>query len=360
MPGEARAEIETGLKFVSITEGDDGALYFVRFAPGNRGGGVYRLAEAEPPAVMGDPFPTLLSETGCVVPDEPTVPSPELVAYRPIAELWSDGADKDRYFSVPEGATVDVDENGDFLFPVGSVLVKHFRFADRYHETRLLMHTADGWNGYSYARNEEQTDAELLSSGRSTTLPNGVRWLYPSRAQCFECHTEVAGRSLGLEVPQLDHALVDGDGHTQLEALLDRELLSGDLGALDRAAEPRLVDPRDDRGDATDRVRSYLHGNCAMCHQPDGPGRGGLDLRISATWDETGLCDGEPERRLWGFGDRDEQRILRPGRPDDSILYLRMISPTLFRMPPIGSSVPDAEAGALVRAWITELDDCTP
>ena len=71
------------------------------------------------------------------------------------------------------------------------------------------------WRGYSYAWNDEQTDAELVDadggSGRSrcpTRLPHRVfarkQWQFPSRAQCMTCHNVWCDYTLAFNLQQLD------------------------------------------------------------------------------------------------------------------------------------------------------------
>ena len=53
-------------------------------------------------------------------------------------------AQKERFVAMPDERRIDVADNGDFHFPPGTVLVKHFKFEERYHETRLLIRHDDG------------------------------------------------------------------------------------------------------------------------------------------------------------------------------------------------------------------------
>ena len=46
---------------------------------------------------------------------------------------------------------------------------------------------------------------------------------------------------------------------------------------------------------------------------------------------------------------------IQEGNPDSSILYLRMIDTTVFRMPPLATSLIDDFGTNLVRAWIDTL-----
>jgi len=114
-------------------------------------------AAAEPPSR----FPQKLSATGCVNAANPKLPAQSLVPYSPRSMLWSDGASKERYIALPDNSQMSVLESVDFVFPKGTVLVKHFDVGDTRVESRLYILHSDGvWAGYSYAWNEEETDAE--------------------------------------------------------------------------------------------------------------------------------------------------------------------------------------------------------
>ncbi len=56
----------------------------------------------------GDGLPARLSETGCFDPGDATRPLPALLPYTVNAPLWSDGADKDRWLALPDGARIRV------------------------------------------------------------------------------------------------------------------------------------------------------------------------------------------------------------------------------------------------------------
>jgi uncharacterized repeat protein (TIGR03806 family) len=359
-PASVQIEVEGSFHIVSFARAHDGTLYAVRYAPTGDEGGVYRLAPAPPPAPSD--FPQLLSQTGCVDPADPRAPAPGVVPFAPSAELWSDGADKERYLAIPDDRRIDVSVDGGFLMPPGTVLVKHFRFGERYHETRLLMRAAGGWAGYSYAWDDTQTDAVLLESAAARVLPNGVRWLYPSRSQCMQCHTEVAHRSLGLEVGTLDHEHAYDEDTTvnQLEWLWAHDYFVPAIGGVEAVRGSHALVPNP-FGEAPggDRARAYLHANCAMCHQPGAPGRGEIDLRFATPFGQTRLCDEEPRvSRIWDLGNWEDQLLLRPGRPGDSIVYLRTVLLGHFRMPPVGSDVVDDAGASVLADWIEAMESC--
>ena len=47
----------------------------------------------------------------------------DVMPYTPGVTLWSDGAEKLRYFAIPDGTTIRVGTDGDFEFPNGTVTV---------------------------------------------------------------------------------------------------------------------------------------------------------------------------------------------------------------------------------------------
>ena len=347
-PGDVRVEIEGRFPIVSFARDRDGTIYALRFEPGGDQGGVYRLELAPPRAPST--FPRLLSETGCMDPDDPALPGPGLFPFTPEAELWSDGSEKARWLAIPDDRRISVQADGDFELPIGSVLVKHFGFEGRLHETRLLMRTEEGLDGYSYRWNDEQTDAELLEGAFAEVLPHsGVRWQYPRRSQCAECHTQAAGLSLGLEVRQLDD--------DQLAALLDEDYFvpGTELEPL-REGRPLLAAPSG-AAPVADRARAYLHANCSFCHRPGGPGRGDIDLRASVAFHEVGVCDATPSARIWTLP-WEAQRLLAPGAPELSTLYARAASLDFFRMPPLASGVVDEQGTGLLAEWIRSIETC--
>ncbi|WP_373045696.1 PQQ-dependent sugar dehydrogenase [Vulgatibacter sp.] len=335
----------TGLAISSFAEDAEGALYLLDWI----GGGIHRIVPAG--ATAPDAFPAKLSETGCFDPADPTVPVEALLPYDVIAPLWSDGAEKKRWFAIPDGTSIGLLPDGDFDFPPGSVLVKEFRLGCERVETRLFVrHEDGGWAGYSYAWNEAQTDAELLPAGALRTW--GERsWEHPSRADCMRCHTAAAGWVLGVEQAQLDRETRwPGGRRANVLATLER------LGLLQGTAEvvPALVDPHGDAPMA-DRARSYLHGNCSGCHRPGGGGQGVLDLRMGTPFAEAGLCNVPPQEGELGLAD---PRLVAPGAPERSIVAVRMERLGAGRMPPVGSGVVDEAGLALVEDWIRGLPSC--
>ncbi|MES9970062.1 MAG: hypothetical protein ABW092_08515, partial [Candidatus Thiodiazotropha sp.] len=341
--------LDSDLNVVSFAEDQAGELYVLHL-----GGSIHKL-NAETSGAGGG-VPTLLSAWGCFQNDDVESFSDSVIPYNINALLWTDFAAKERFMAIPDGSTLSVDAEGRFVFPPGTVLGKHFRLDGELIETRLLMrHANSGWRGYSYEWNDTLTDAVLLDAAKEKAFGNQV-WHYPSGAECMLCHTTIAGVALGPELGQMNRDF-------PYTALTANQLITYEaIGLLDDALNDRqkstvffAID--DTAYSAERRARSYLHSNCAMCHQPGGTGGGDLDMRMSADLEATGLCNQAPLAGDLGFNN---PVLLKPGDPDNSILVLRMESLDDMRMPPLGSGVIDTQAVAVMRQWITELDGCNP
>ncbi|WP_165703625.1 PQQ-dependent sugar dehydrogenase [Enhygromyxa salina] len=328
----------SGHAFGAFGEDLNGELYGVDY-----GGGIWRLDPNANAGVASD-LPTSLRATGCVDADDPTQPPASALRYEINVPFWSDGADKSRWLHLAEGESITVEADGDWSLPPGSVAVKLFTLGDRPVETRLLVHHDDGrWAGYSYAWNEDGSDAQLLRDGEVRSF-GAQQWLYPSRAECMSCHTRAAGISLGLETGQLQR-----DG--QLEDLVAR----GGLGSVPVGdALPRLD------GDAPleDRARAYLHANCSHCHRAAGPSNTPGNYRYDRYLvdpAEIGVCGVPPVAGDLGVPGA---LIVAPGDPSSSVLSLRLHADDENRMPQLGSLIHDDAGIALIDAWITALVGC--
>ncbi|WP_373045698.1 PQQ-dependent sugar dehydrogenase [Vulgatibacter sp.] len=346
-PGDTDPEllIESGLYLATFGESADGEIYTVD----HFGGGLYRLDTIDGAAGR---FPGRLSETGCVDPANPRAPLPGLVPYGVNVPLWSDGTHKDRWMAIPDGTVITVAENGHWEFPIGTVLVKNFRFGCRLVETRLFVrHDDGGWAGYTYEWNEEQTDAFLLADYKEVQVGEHA-WAFPSRAQCMQCHSAAAGRSLGPETGQLDREVVWPNGRRS--NFIDTVVQVGLVDAMpDRSAGP-YADP-DGSAHVEARAKSYLHANCSSCHRPGSTGQGAADYRYSTPLAEMGICDVEPEG-----GDFNVRgaRLLVPGSPEQSVIPLRMRALDSTRMPQVGTKIVHEAGVAAVEDWIRWLDAC--
>jgi uncharacterized repeat protein (TIGR03806 family) len=338
-----------GNTLVSFGQGNDGEIYTVQIS-----GVISKLVPAAAP--QPDRFPRLLSETGCVDPGDPTRPAAGLIPYDVNAPLWSDSADKQRYLAIPDGATIAITADQDWDLPIGSVAMKLFSLAGKRLETRLFMrHDDGGWAGYTYEWSDDGKDATLLPASKSRPLSDGAAWAYPSRTQCIQCHSSAAGGTLGLETAQLNRDAVYPSTNriaNQLATLDHIGLFTQPLAQLPADA-PRLAAP-DSKDPLEARARSYLHSNCAPCHQPMGGGQGMMDLRYFQPLAATQTCDADNTQGQVGAA----TKLLTPGMPDASILSLRLRATDNKRMPPVAVSVTDPTGAALIDDWISSLTAC--
>lgn len=339
--------LETNRVISHWTYGPDDEAYALDYYSG-----VYRLERNSPAA--NDPFPQTLSATGCVDQGDPTQPDSGMIGFAVNHPFWSDEADKERWFALPDNAEITVGGDGDYDLPIGSVVMKHFRVDGALVETRLLMHHDDGqWAGYAYVWDANETDAVLLGAGETLSLPNGDDYAIPSRAGCRQCHTDAAGGTLGLEEGQLnrghDYEVGIGPAH-QITTLASKSIIPA--GDVDYA---RLPAPNELAASIDDRARAWLHVNCSSCHRPDGGGGGSLDLRHFMPVQLTGLCDA-PELGDLGLGG--QARIVAPGDPATSVLSARVHSRGAYGMPPLGPLTVDPAGTAIVDAWISSMVSC--
>ena len=342
--------LNTGLPISSFAEDNSGELYVLSWAAN---GQIYRIESAGTGS-----FPSILSQTGCVDPENPESVNSSMIPYRINAEFWSDGAVKHRWLALQDGTQIDIDNAGDWIFPVGSVLLKHFHLEGQLVETRLLSHHQDGsWGGYSYEWNDDGSDAILRLNGKSKTI-NGQEYIYPSSSQCVACHTNAAGNTLGPETAQMNRKqLYPANSNAignQITALNNIGMFSSAPG--DVTTLPILDDPFNTLVSDDDRIRAYWHSNCAQCHRPGNSIQNvDIDFRFGAEWNDINICNHVPVAGDLGISGA--QR-LTPGSADESIVYLRMSRRDNNAMPPLGSSVIDSKAANFIKEWIEKLSQC--
>ena len=328
----------------------DGEVYVLDIATGQ----LDQLVPMGTPPV--DTFPQKLSLTGCFDPANPKQPIAAMIPYDLNSSFWSDGAVKERHFAIPDGTKITIGADGDFDFPIGTVISKSFTIGGKRVETRLFMRHPDGsWAGYSYEWDDAETDATLLPASKSRQV-GGQTWYFPSRAQCLQCHTAVAGRTLGPELAQLNRSIRYPIGATrnQLTVLDGLGFLAAPLtGAVDTL--PKL-EPLAGTAPVETRARSWLHANCAGCHR-SGAGQGPADFRFSRTFKETNTCNVTPDNGDLGIVGA---RLIVPGAPNQSLVSRRIHALDVARMPPVGSSIVDAAGAAVIDEWITSVTSCPP
>ena len=313
--------------------------------------------------------PAWLSETGLYRDTATLTIDPRNRPFAPQYPLWSDGAAKRRWVRLPDGATIDARDSDRWELPVGTRFWKEFAFNGRRVETRMFWKDAPThWTFASYAWTDDQRDARLVPAGGLadvTEIAPGKWHSIPSEAECRACHDSDRTEALGFSALQLSddrdplapHAEPLAPGMLTLRTLLDERRLAHPPEDL-QAAPPRVAvsDPRERA------VLGYLSTNCGSCHNPQSTIASlGLDLRYALG--ATGACapaaiaTSAGHAGHWAIPSAPEgaSRLLTPGRPELSALFVRARSrrPS-SQMPPIGTTIADREALALIEAWIAD------
>jgi uncharacterized repeat protein (TIGR03806 family) len=341
------AGLSTGLSIASFGQDVDGEAYIVHL-----GGTLHKIV---PGTGGGRQIPAQLSATGCVNSAAPTQPATGLIPYAPNAPFYSDGAVKTRWLALPDGQNITIDANNDFDFPNGSVLVKNFSVGTTLVETRLFMRHNDGvWAGYTYEWNAGGTDATRVVGGKTVTVA-GQTWQFPSEAQCLQCHTVAAGRTLGLEIGTLNgnFGYPTGRAANQLTTL---NAISTLTPVLTQTPDQLPVIP-DPAGSAPvgERARAYLHANCSYCHRPGGTAPGDQDFRYTTALAQMNACDITPS--FGNLGITDPRRIA-PGSAARSVVVARVNRTGADAMPPIMRHTIDTAGVQLLTTWIDGLANC--
>lgn len=342
--------LDTTLNIASFAEDDNGELYVIDLD------GDIRKISADNSGRSGQ-IPALLSGWGCFNSTDITSFSENVIAYDINSLLWSDNADKGRFMAIPDGTIIDIDDQGRFDYPVGSVIGKNFRLNSKLIETRLMLHheSPHGWKGYSYEWNDSETEATLLNSALDKDF-SGLIWHYPSSAECDACHTRIAGGTLGPEVGQLNRSFVYPSTATEANQLITLETINVLSSPLTQEEKSTTLYAIDNLAYSAElRARSYLHTNCANCHQPGGTGGGNMDLRFFTPFQDTRICN---EAALGDTLSLNNPVIIKPGKADESILVLRLEDLGRYRMPPLGTAVVDMQAATVIREWINGLTSC--
>jgi len=299
---------------------------------------------SDPPVVPPDAevlpseLPQRLSQTGLYTDIRAKALDPRLLPFAPANVLWSDGAQKERWYQLPTGAQIDSTDIDHWLFPIGTKFFKEFSRDGKRLETRLIWRVADTGNRErdtlvgAYVWNEAETDAIFAIDGAQNL--RGTDHDAPSADTCWRCHIGEPGNALGLSALQL-----------------------GDVSGLPLSAPPAAGTTYA----APNPALGYLHANCGHCHNPNGGAwvdsrmilRLDVDERDAATTQIVQTTVGVQLEQWIGHGYT--QRIVA-GNPDQSAAMFRMTQRTLNeQMPPIATEFTDPAGIALVRAWIQSL-----
>jgi uncharacterized repeat protein (TIGR03806 family) len=263
--------------------------------------------------------------------------------YHLTTPLFSDYADKDRYFYLPAGTKVTFDRAGIAQFPVGAALIKTFRYGARRMETRVLLHRPAGWVALPYVW--EGDDAVLKRGGTRLTAEvkgQAISYAVPNVNQCKECHQSGAALTpIGPKARNLDAAQLTA---WRAGGLVDAAPAVAKMPRWDDPSQPIAL-----------RARAYLDANCAHCHKPDGSAsNSGLFLG----WDQPvgpSLGIGKAPVAA-GRGSGGRLAGIVPGHPEASIMTYRMASTEPgVAMPELGRATVHSEGVALIETWIRAM-----
>jgi len=322
-------------------------------------------------------LPATLSATGLFQnPVSAMNPVAGMIPFGVNSPLWSDGAVKKRWIVLPGTARIAFTATGEWTFPTGTILVKHFDLPIndtnpsqlKRLETRVFYVDQAGGTSYgaTYKWRADNSEADLLTNAtapldevETITTATGTRtqtWSYPSRDNCLGCHNTAAGTVLGPKTRQLNGNYYYPGGVTdnQLRTWNYLRMFTTTLNESALGGYARLTPMDDANGTLEQRVRSYLDSNCGQCHRPGAPsGRARWDGRYDTALASTGIIDAPvlADNPL-GLAD---PRIVYPMSPANSMLLQRMLTTGTARMPQIASHVVDGDATVIVTAWINTL-----
>lgn len=301
------------------------------------------------------------------------IPHEKLVKYEVTNALFTDYAEKDRFILIPDDQKATLSEDGDFSYPIGSLIVKNFYFtadqvgSENLVETRLLIKDEAEWKAISYVWDENKSDATISKIG--ATIPMSINhntrgkldfdYIVPNKNQCKSCHNK------NEKIDPLGFVYANLNGNVESEGGIVNQLayLNGkgiiDLTEVNKDSLSSMVSYLDQSANIQDRALGYLDSNCGHCHRPDGPGNtSGLFLQFDEErLNHLGFCKA-PVAAGRGSGGR--KFDIYPGSADSSIIIHRMssIDPGVM-MPELGRSLVHEEGVTIIREWINNINyDC--
>ena len=319
------------------------------------------------------PAPAMLSEFGAFQDIVRQIPAADVIPYALNTEHFADYARVRRFVRVPQNAKIRYSIEGVLAFPAGTVLLQTISYPsnprdpaspDRPIETRVMRRLANGWDAVAYLWNKDGTDARRALAGGivPVSMIDGegeelsLRYIVMNANDCKRCHeNQGVMLAIGPAIANLNRDFPYEDGNAnQIEYWTRRNILIEAPASSDEM--PRLVrwdDPND--GTVEQRARTWLHVNCAHCHNPLGAGGvSGLDLRLTQLNPiQIGIY--KPPVAA-GRGSEGNLYSIEPGHPQSSFLVGRLTStePAIM-MPPVGRRLPNAEAISLVSQWISGM-----
>lgn len=349
------------------------------------GGTIHKLVRNET-ADRSQNFPRTLSETGLFQNVVKHQLAPGVEFYEIAAKAFADGTTSELFVALPGTAKIELNaDRAKWVFPKDAVLGKTISLeleknktqSNRRAETQLMHFDGVRWNGYTYAWNDEQTDATLapLEGTRRTfevidkTSSKGSytqAWHFQSRSQCGACHNRRVNFTVAFDAMQLECFREVPPGPSDILAIdlrlelrpkpevhpLKHKIFSGETPKNDL----ELCDPYDIQLPQLQRARSYLHANCAHCHRHGGGGNAQFKLQYDFDLAQAGYIGTRPVVGTFGLP---RPEVIAPGEPFRSVLLYRMAKTGAGHMPHIGAEQIDHPGLKLMHDWIVSLKDET-
>lgn len=271
-------------------------------------------------------------------------PNSDYKLYELSSQLFSDYAEKQRLIKLPINTKLTAVNEGLVDFPEGTIIVKTFYYFNdkrdkakgkKLMETRLLVKTNAEWKVGTYMWNEEQTEANLITSGMKKTVNwidekgtgNVISYHIPNNAECRTCHnSDAVTIPIGPKVRNLNIDVLRNNVKLNQLTYLSNE---GVLNTVNPKAFTTLPNYKDTTLALDKRARAYFEINCAHCHNEKGFASN-RDLRFAYehSLQETKILDTKS----------------------------RIISRTQNgQMPKIGITITDKDGIALIKKYIESL-----
>jgi len=321
-----------------------GIFVFVALAIAVSGCDDYRVCDALAPSRQST-LPSALSETGLYADIATRTLANDVIAYEPGFPLWSDGAEKRRFFRLPKDTPIDTRDMDAWQFPEGTRFWKEFVRNGILVETRVLTKVGpdDGdWAAMAYVWNANGTDAVATPAGVDDAL--GTPHDVPASSACMGCHGGTKSRVLGFSAIQL----ATSTGPVNLDDIISRGMLSN-------PPAKNIVLPGDDKARA---ALGWLHANCSHCHNQRRPLRTGARCYDPEHDFDFTLRVGDlaSVKNTATFRTAIDD-VINPGDSAGSQVVRRISrrDPDWPSMPPLGTEVVDDHGVAVMRAWIDSL-----
>jgi hypothetical protein len=308
------------------------------------GGGACGNALA--PGAVPEEVPDDLACTGLYTNIEWKVLAPTARAYTPAVQFWSDGYEKDRFISLPDGQAIDASNVDDWKFPVGTKAWKEIHKGPRKIETRFFWKVKeDTWLQATYVWSEDQKSAKKKDGD---IFVDGKPYHVPKTSDCNDCHRGRKDKILGFEAISLAQP--------------------GALGiTLQTLVDEKRINPPPVKTSVTlpDPALGVLHANCGITCHNNTPTATALStgLRLRMSFADVASGKPAPEWEAFtstiGIGAKmpgwDGAIRVKPGVPEESLIIEVMKLRGEGQMPPIATTEVDQQGVGAIENWIRAM-----